>query len=202
MASRNPLITTYQVILEGTTPIMFDRFVGEQTKLEPWQKLYFLHDKKTVGFPAKNVMSFLSSQNTDSAPKRLMDSRKYKAFCAAALSYIQIAPILFPFLRDGQPIVFGKLQRTADGTDEDPMSGILIDHDTARLPKGIPNPKQRPVLPLPWMLAFQLSLFENKDISQQALYNLFVDGGRMVGFGTNRGVYGKFEVMCFDAIDS
>lgn len=197
----NPLVKTYEVVLEGTAPIMFDRFAGEQAKLEPWQKLYF-GEGRTIVLPAKNVMSFLSSQNTDSAPKRLLDSRKYKTFCAAALSYLQISPPLLPFLRDGEPIRFGALERTETGRDEDPHSGVYIDYDVARLAKGIPNQKIRPVLPLPWMLAFRISLFENKDISQQDLYNMVVAGGRMLGLGTYRGVYGKFEVLTWNLLST
>ena len=70
---------TREVELEGLTEIMFDKYAGDNsTKLEPWQKLYFATDGRTVVLPSLNVMSFLSAQNTNSAPKRLLDKRKYK----------------------------------------------------------------------------------------------------------------------------
>src|SRR3954471_23544560 len=93
-------IITRKVNLIGLTEIMFDRYPGDNdTKLEPWQKLYFAQDQKTLVLPADNIMSFLSAQNTDSAPKRLLDSRKYKRFTQACGSYVGVAPALIPFIR-------------------------------------------------------------------------------------------------------
>ena len=56
--------TCRTVRLRGLTPIMFDRYPGDNdTKLEVWQKLYFLPDDgKTLVLPAANVMSFLSAR--------------------------------------------------------------------------------------------------------------------------------------------
>ena len=64
-----------RVVLEGQADIMFDRYAGDNdTKLEPWQKLYLLPgDSKVIGLPAVNIMSFLSAHNTNSAQKRLRD---------------------------------------------------------------------------------------------------------------------------------
>lgn len=64
----------------------------------------------------------------------------------------------------------------------------------ARLDKGIPNPKERPVLPLPWSLEFELAILPNQEIKETEIYNLFVEGGLAIGLGTYRGVYGKFFV--------
>ena len=64
----------------------------------------------------------------------------------------------------------------------------------ARLDKGIPNPKERPVLPLPWALEFDLTIFPNKEIKEQEIKNLLTEGGQAIGLGTFRGVYGKFAV--------
>jgi hypothetical protein len=175
---------------------MFDRYPGDNdTKLEPWQRLYF-GPNKTLVLPSANVVSFLSAQNTDSAPKLLLDSRTYKRFTLACKSYVSISPTvhLMPFLRDGYPIVFDRLNKD----ETDPVSGVYIDHDTARLEKGIPNPKVRPVLPLPWELEFQLLLWPNTQIQEQQLLNIFTKGGIAVGLGTNRPRYGKFEVVLWE----
>jgi hypothetical protein len=170
---------------------MFDRYPGDNdTKLEPWQKLYLsAADGKTLVFPSANVMSFLSAQNTDSAPKRLLDSRKYKAFTLACASYVSITPTYITFLRDDKPIVFGKLVG-----ERDELSGVYVDRRTARLEKGIPNPKVRPVLPLPWSLEFDLKLYPNRQLQEQQLMNIFTEGGIALGWGTNRPSYGKFKV--------
>jgi hypothetical protein len=178
------------VRIRGLTPIKFDRYPGDNdTRLEPWQKLYFGEGKRLV-LPSANLESFLSAQNTDSAPKRLLDSRKYKRFGNACGSYVQIDPLLIPFSRDGAPVVFGRL----DG-DRDALSGVWIDRGVARLEKGVPNPKVRPVLPLPWELEFQLTLYPNREIQEQQLLNVFTEGGIAVGLGTHRPRFGKFEVV-------
>jgi len=100
-----------------------------------------------------------------------------------------VTPPFIPFLRDGAPIQFGVLTN-----DVDALSGVYVHRSVARLDKGIPNPKERPVLPLPWSLEFSLRILPNKEIQEQEILNLFEDGGRALGLGTFRGVYGKFYV--------
>lgn len=184
-----------KVVLCGTTDLMFDRYAGDNnTKLEAWQKLYFQPgDTKVIGLPGANIMSFLSAHNTNSAPKRLRDKRKFKDICNACLSFVSISPQFIPLLRDGEPIVFGQLKG-----DVDPQSGIYVHRSVARLDKGIPNPKERPVVPLSWELAFNLTLFPNKEIKEQEILNLFEEGGIALGLGTFRGVFGKFKVTSWD----
>lgn len=180
-----------RVKLCGITEIMFDRYAGNNsTKLEAWQKLYFQPgDSKVIGIPAINIMSFLSAHNTNSAPKRLRDKRKFKDIANACLSFVSISPSFIPLLRNGKPIIFGKLDH-----DIDPDTGIYIHRAVARLDKGIPNPKERPVLPLPWEIEFNLQILPNKEIQEQEILNLFTDGGIALGLGTFRGVFGKFFV--------
>lgn len=187
------------VLLRGLTDILFDRYPGDNdTKLEAWQKLYLGgEDGRTICLPSENIMSFLSAQNTDSAPKRLLDSRKYKNFAQACGSYVSITPIMIPFLRDGEPIVLGKFSGNKAG-DRDPQSGVSILCHVARLEKGIPNPKLRPCLPMPWELRFTLTMFPNKQIQEQQLINVFQEGLLCMGLGTFRGRYGKAEVVLWD----
>jgi hypothetical protein len=136
-------------------------------------------------------MSFLSAQNTDSAPRRILDKRKYKDFALACGSYITISPTMIPFLRDDASIEFGKFGED----DRDAKSGVYIHRSVARLPKGIPNPKVRPVLPTPWELSFTLTMMPNKIIQEQQILNVMTDGMVMLGLGTFRGQYGKAEVI-------
>jgi len=190
-----------RVHLRGLTDIMFDRYPGDNdTKLEPWQKLYLGGETgRTICLPSANLMSFLSAQNTDSAPKRLLDSRKYKNFAQACGSFVSIGPRMIPFLRDGAPIQFGKLDSKTDmGEPRDKLSGVFVDFRVARLEKGIPNPKHRPVLPLPWELHFELQLFPNKQIQEQQLMNVFTEGLLCLGLGTFRGQFGKAEVILWE----
>jgi hypothetical protein len=185
------------VTIEGVMSIMFDRYPGDNdTQLTPSQKLYFGEDGKTLVMPAINIMSFLSSKNTDSAPKRLLDSRKYKKFTEACASFVMIQANTdeysedIVFMRDGKPIEFSGL----DENEVCSSSGVWVSRDVARLEKGIPNPKVRPVLPLDWSLTFKLSLFPNEQVQEQQLKNVFEKGGVAVGLGTWRGRYGKFKV--------
>lgn len=185
-------IVTRRVRLLGKTDIMFDRYAGDNdTKFEPAQKLYLSPlDSKTIGLPAVNLMSLLSAHNTNSAPKRLRDKRKYKDIANACLSYVTIAPSFIPFLRDKTPIIFQGFNQN----EVDPTSGIYIHRSVARLDKGIPNPKVRPVLPLPWALEFDFELFPNREIKEQEIINLIEEAGRAIGLGTFRGVFGKFTI--------
>ena len=98
-----------------------------------------------------------------------------------------------PFVRDGEPITVGEF-----GDEQDPTSGIFLHRSVARLDKGIPNPKERPVLPLPWSLDFTLGILPNKEIKEQEIRNLFEEGGAAIGLGTYRGMYGKFVVRRWD----
>ena len=172
------------VQLEGTTPIMFDRYAGDNTTtLRPEDKMYFAKDGKSLVLPALNIMSFLSAQNTMSAPKRLLDSRKYKIVAAGMLSYVTISPWAIPFTSNGDPVIF------KEWNDQ-----ISLNSAVARLEKGIPNPKERPTLATPWELSFNLTMMENSDVGIKLLEDIFHRGGVAVGFGTWRGLFGKFAV--------
>jgi hypothetical protein len=186
---------TRTVTLSGLTDIMFDRYAGDNnTKLEWSQKIYLTPGTNILSLPTTNIGSFLSAHNTNSAPKRLRDARQFKKIANACLSFVVLKsidgnPRYIPFSRNGKPVTVGKF-----GDDVEPESGLYLDRRVARLDKGIPNPKERPVLPLPWALTFQLSILPNKEIKEQEISNLFTEGGIAIGLGTYRGVYGKFEI--------
>jgi len=185
-----------KVRLVGLTDVMFDRYPGDNsTKLEPWQKLYLSpNGPKVIGLPALNIMSALSAHNTNSFPKRLRDKRKFKDIANACQAFVIIGPTFIPFLRKDKPIVFGKM----DDNGVDKLSGVYTHHAVARLDKGIPNPKVRPVLPLPWALEFDFTLFPNREIKEQEIINLIEEGGRSVGLGTWRGTFGKFLIESWE----
>jgi hypothetical protein len=185
-----------RVCLRGIKAAMFDRYPGDnQTKLEWWQKVY-LHPKRgAISLPAMNISSLLSAHNTNSAPKRLRDKRKYKDIANACLSFVMISAEdggdYIPFLRDGKPILMGTI---APNQSEDPLSGISLHRIVARLDKGIPNPKERPLLPCPWELRFILEIIPNREIKEQEIKNLIEEAGLAIGIGTFRGVHGKYVV--------
>lgn len=187
-------IITRRVTLRGITPIMFDRYAGDnKTKLAWSEKIYLKPGTSIVCLPTTNLSSFMSAHNTNSAPKRLRDKRAYKDICNACLSFIQFSAVDgggdVAFQREGKDIEVGDF-----GDAVDTKSGIWLHRSVARLEKGIPNPKERPVLPLPWELTFNLTIFPNKEIKEAEVKNLMEDGGVAIGLGTFRGVFGKFEV--------
>lgn len=171
--------TKINVTLKGIRPIMFDRFASMKSELSPHDKVY--QRDGTLVFPARNIMSFLSAANTESAPRRIM-GKKWATICKACLSFVGVAPFEIPFNRDGELI---------------PADAVEIVFDKAIVKKGslsIPSEKQRPLLDLPWSLAFTLELFQNADLNEAILRRLFEEGGIMIGLGTYRGIYGKFIV--------
>lgn len=184
---------TRTVTLTGITEILFDRYAGDnKTQLAPDQRLY-LTPEKTVYLPSLNIRSFLTAENTVSAPKMLLDSREYKRVASALAASINITPNVIPFLRSGKPISFGEFAEQPDGVIMDKKSGIQLVRHVARLEKGIPNPKERPMLGLDWSLQFKLSVMPHPDLSEEMIEDLFVRGGQFLGLGTFRKVYGKFE---------
>ena len=188
------------VRLKGITDIMFDRYPGDNnTKLDWNQKMYLKGD--TLVIPTTNMVSFLSAHNTNSAPKRLRDSRQFKKIANSCLSYVIIngaddMPGYIPFTSNGERVVVGDF-----GPLLDEKSGVYLHRSVARLEKGIPNPKERPVLPAPWELEFRLDIFPNREIKEQEVKNLISDGGVAIGLGTFRGVFGKFTIDEWSELD-
>ncbi len=192
-------IVKRQVRLTGIKEIMFDRYAGDnQTQLAWSQKIYLVPGTNILALPTTNIVSFLSAHNTNSAPKRLRDARKFKSICNACLSFTSISgpdehPQYLAFERNGKPITVGTFR-----DDVEPESGMYLDRRVARLDKGIPNPKERPVLRMPWSIGFTLEILPNNEIKEAEIYNLFVDGGLAIGLGTFRGVYGKFVIESWE----
>ncbi len=186
---------TRRVMLKGITPIMFDRYAGDNnTRLEWNQKIYLRPGTPNLCLPTLNLVSLFTAHNTNSAPKRLRDKRVYKSICNAILSFVSFSdingdPETILFTRYGRPIEVGTFNESTDQS-----SGIYLHRAVARLDKGIPNPKERPVLPLPWSLEFDLTIYPNKEVKEAEIMNLLSEGGMAIGLGTFRGVFGKFEI--------
>ena len=177
------------ITLTGFAPLMFDRYAGDnKTQLPVEAKMYYMPDGKTLCLPSMNIMSFLSAKNTTSVAK-IVGGKSWSKICDATLSYVSIQPMLIPILREGYPIIFHGF---IDGRDE--AAGISVHRSVARLKGGIPNPKERPVLDLPWSITFKLALYKNSEIDETYLQTAFAKGGISLGLGTFRGVFGKFVV--------
>ena len=190
---------TRRVVLQGQRDLMFDRYPGDNKTQLMWnQKIYLIPGTNTLCLPATNIVSFLTAHNTNSAPKRLRESKFFKKIANACLSFTSINgpddnPNYIPIIRKGEPIQVGDF-----GDDHDPTSGIYLHRSVARLDKGIPNPKERPVLPRPWALEFTIDIYPNKEIKEQEIRNLIEEGGLAIGLGTFRGVFGKFTIETWE----
>ena len=175
---------TRNVTLKGIRPIMFDRYAGDnKTMLNPEDKLYLDKDRGLV-MPSENLQSFLCAENTNSAAKMFYDSRVYKKVCLALRGFVTVDELTIPIIRDGEQIKmegFGK-------------NGISLHKSVARLAKGIPNPKERPLVDTPWEIKFTMTIWPNDEVAEQEVRMLFDRGGMAIGLGTYRGVYGKFVI--------
>lgn len=181
-----------RVRLDGRTPIMFDRYPGDNvTKVEDHQRLYFAEDLKSIVLPAENFMSFLGAQNTNSAPKVLL-GRGWQRIAYACLAFVTVEPFLVPFTRNGKPLVFGGFKNNVDAA-----TGITLHRGSpGKVKGGIPNPgaHARPVLHLPWSLEFTLTIYRNDKVTENMIRSLFLKGGREVCLGTYRPVFGKYDI--------
>ena len=168
--------------ISGICPILFDRYCGNnKEKLAVMDKVY--QENGILVFPSVNILSFLSAQNTESAPQRVV-GRGWKEVAKAALSYVTIEPYNIPFLRDGKHL-------RVDDAD------LKVHYAVARVVKGklaVPNPKERPLLNLPWDLEFNLTLFETNELNEVLLRKLFEVGLIAIGLGTFRGPFGKCKI--------
>lgn len=192
-------IVTRQIKIKGIRPIMFGRYAGDnKTKLTWDQTIYLIPGTNILCLPALNIASAFSAQNTESYPKRLRDKRMYRGIANACRSFISFSgppehPEYIPFKRDGEVIRVGKF-----GDSNEPESGLYLSRHVARLKDGIPNPVERATLPMPWELEFTLEIMPNKEIKEQEIKNLMVEGGQAIGLGTYRGVFGKFAVESWE----
>jgi hypothetical protein len=201
------------IILEGTKAIMFDRFTSTKAKAVQVPDKLYLSDpdadgNQTVYLPYLNIMSFLSATNTASAPKKVLDKKVYKDFGGDCLSHIDIQPLKIPFARLADEVSVSdfvvldhKAKEALVLKHKDDVSKIYVDHSVARLNKGIPNDKIRPVVPLPWFLHFTVEFTETENLTPDQLQNVMRAGGKIVGLGTWRPVYGQFKIKKFDVSD-
>ena len=177
--------TTIQCQLTGARPLMFDRYPGDNaTTLPPEEKMY-LDSSQRLTIPAINIYSLLCAQNTMSVCRQFF-GRQGKTIALGISSSTRIEPPEILLLDDNGPIVFGGFN-----------DQIFVREDVARVKGGIPNPKKRPGLRLPWRLEFEVFYQENKYCSLENLRQAFSMGGTL-GLGTFRPFFGRFELTRFE----
>lgn len=169
------------VQLTGLRPLMFDRYAGDNnTKLQPHEMMY-LDAQQRLTIPAINLYSMLCAENTKSVCRQFL-GKAGKTIALGIAGYTTIDPFDILIEDDSGPVTF----KGYNGQ-------IYINHAVARLPKGIPNPKARPTLALPWKIDFDVRYVDNKFCTLENLRQAFQMGGSL-GIGTFRPFFGTYEL--------
>ena len=175
--------------LVGARDLLFDRYPGDNdTKLKPHEKVY-LNTANHCVVPVVNLYSCLTAENTKSVAK----------FCyGKKAGNIRIGINSFVTITgddENSPNRMAALIRDGDGkpiTRDDPR--ITVETHVARLAKGVPNPKVRPCIHVPWSVTFHFRYLKNEFISREVLIDCLQQAGEIVGLGTFRPMFGKFVV--------
>lgn len=163
-------------------PIIFDRYPGNNnTQLEPIDKLY-KNAKGQCVIPILNVYSLLTAQNTPSVPK-LFYGRKAREMSMALSAFCNIEsadedPFEAVIYKDDKPFMCND-------------SRIRIMKHVARVKNGIPNPKERPMIPTGCHINLRFTLQPNTTLSVDQLKTMIRLGGN-VGLGTFRPAFGRY----------
>lgn len=175
----------YSVVFQGLRPLMFDRYAGDNnTQLPTGEKMY-LDSSRHMIMPALNVMSLLCSENTKSVSRQFF-GKNGKTIALGIASYCNIEPFEIPILDgDGKQIIFSDFNEK-----------IYIHRAVARLPKGVPNAKERPTIALPWEITFTIEYTQNIYCTLENLRQALAMGGTL-GLGTFRPFFGRYELVTF-----
>ena len=176
------------VRLEGLRPLMFDRYAGDNTTKLPTEEKLYLDQDQCLILPAINLFSLLCAENTKSVCRQFF-GKQGKTIGLGIASFVNIEPFDIPILDDRGKIKF-------KGFNEQ----IAIHKSVARVKGGIPNPKERPLINLPWAIEFQLQYVINTQCSYENLRQAVTMGG-ILGVGTFRPFFGRYEVTKWDEVE-
>lgn len=180
-------VSKIAVELKGIRPLMFDRYAGDNNTQLPVQEKMYLDARQCLMMPSVNIYSLLCAINTDSVCKKFFGTAG-KTIGLGIKSYTTITPYDIPIMDDNGPVKF-------TGFNEQ----IYTHHIVARLKNGIPNPKERPALALPWWIEFEVEYVENKQCTLENLRQVMSMGG-VIGLGTFRPFFGRYEMVKFDVL--
>lgn len=169
------------VHMEGLRPLMFDRYAGDNNTVLPPSERMYLSPEAHLILPSINLFSLLAAENTKSVCRQFF-GKQGKTVALGISSYVSIDPFDIPIYDAKGPIVFTGWNDV-----------IRVHKAVARLKNGIPNPKERPVIALPWGIAFDVTYTENRYCTLENLRQAF-DWGGTLGLGTFRPYFGKYEL--------
>lgn len=179
-------VAQFTATLLGIRPILFDRYGGDnKTKLDTLDKGY-RNAAGEYGIPILNVFSMLSAQNTPSVAKRFY-GKQGREVALGVQSFVNIEAI------DGDDPMFAPIFDEAGGRFKNGDERIKVMSHVARLDKGVPNPKERPMLPRGWRIRLKFELQPNELLSSGTLTKMVEQGG-ILGLGTFRPIFGRYSV--------
>lgn len=177
-------LKTATVRFTGVKPLLFDRYPGSnQAKLEPVDKVYWSKDGKAV-IPAINVYSALSAENTKSVTKMFF-GKQAKPIGMAIQNGLVIQDHEIPITKKGDPVLRDDFDKHFE----------VIEH-VARINKSgtaVPNPKERPMLDVPWEIEFAIQFLPSGELTWDVMCQCF-DFCGVIGLGTYRPLFGGFTV--------
>jgi len=174
-----------RVLLEGIRPMMLDRYAGDNSTSLPVEEKVYLTADRLLMIPAINIYSLLCAENSKSVCRQFF-GKQGKTIGLGIGSYTSIEPFDIPILEKGAPIAYTGIN-----------GKITIHTSVARVKGGIPNPKQRPLLSMPWELSFSVAYTENKYCTLENLRQAFAMGGTL-GVGTFRPFFGRYHLSQFN----
>jgi hypothetical protein len=167
----------------GVKPLLFDRYAGNEARLEPIDKVYWGRDKTAI-IPQVNIYSALAAENTKSVAK-MFYGKKAKPVGMAIQNGLVINEDELQILKEGDPIHCDDFDKHFE----------VVRH-VARINKSgtaIPNPKERPQLDIPWSLSFSITFIPNGEVNWEVMQQCFHYAG-IIGLGTYRPLFGGFTV--------
>jgi hypothetical protein len=171
-----------RVRLAGLRPLMFDRYAGDNTTKLPTAEKLYLGQGQCLIMPAINLFSLLCAENTKSVCRQFF-GKQGETIGLGIASFVNIDPFEIPILDDKGPIIFTAFNKQ-----------ISVHKSVARVKGGIPNPKERPLIALPWAIEFRLEYMTNTQCSYENLRQAVTMGG-ILGLGTFRPFFGRYEVV-------
>lgn len=181
----------YLIQFTGTRPLMFDQYLGNESKA-PWNEKLYLDESKNVCIPAINIYGFLCSENSKNAVK-MMHGKKSGPIIQSLSVNVHIVEQLIKI--QGEKGVLTEsdidLRNTGIGQIKRHVAVARIKKTATTI---VPNPKERPVISLPWSLEFNLEFSPDNNCRPSMLEEIFKYGGKNCGIGTFRPFFGTFDI--------
>lgn len=185
-------VEKYLIRFTGTRPLMFDQYLGNESKASWHEKLY-LTTERNVCIPAINIFGFLCSENSKNAVKMLHGKKVGPIVQSLSVNVDIVEQYILINGADGKPL------HESDIDLKDSGIGQIKKHlAVARIKKTastiVPNPKERPVIQLPWSLEFNMIFEPDNNCRSATLEEILKFGGKRCGIGTFRPFFGTFDV--------